>query len=176
MKAAVLGAGSWGTALAVHIAGKGLDTVLWGRDPAAAARLSADRVNERYLPGVTLPDGLVVTSDIAEVEGRDLVLAVPTGAQREVARLVKPFAPARVLCAAKGYEPGTRERITVVLRAELGDGSGISFLAGPSHAEEVVRGIPTTVVVAAEDEEVALSFQELLHSRTLRVYTNPDVL
>ena len=176
MKAAVLGAGSWGTALAVHIAGKGLDTVLWGRDPAAAARLGADRVNERYLPGVTLPDGLVVTSDLAKVEGRDLVLAVPTGAQREVARLVKPFAPARVLCAAKGYEPGTRERITVVLRAELGDGSGISFLAGPSHAEEVVRGIPTTVVVAAEDEEVALSFQELLHSRTLRVYTNPDVL
>jgi glycerol-3-phosphate dehydrogenase (NAD(P)+) len=175
-RAAVLGAGSWGTALAVHLATKGVDTVLWARNAGAAARITESRANESYLPGITLPESLRVTAELDEVAGRDLVLAVPARAQREVAAKVAPLAPARVLCAAKGYEPETRRRLSLVLAEELGDASGVAFLAGPSHAEEVVRGIPTTVVVASAREDVAESWQELLHTTTLRVYTNPDVL
>jgi len=176
-RAAVMGAGSWGTALAVLLSGKGVDTVLWGRNAEAIARMRESRENERYLPGVRLPDPLRLTSDPAEVRDRDLVLAVPTRAQREVARGVAERGGAeRVLCAAKGYEPETRLRMSVVLRQELGADAGLAFLAGPSHAEEVARGIPTTVVVASEDEATAAAFQELLFTTTFRVYTNPDLL
>ncbi|MEZ5065428.1 MAG: NAD(P)H-dependent glycerol-3-phosphate dehydrogenase [bacterium] len=176
MNAAVLGGGSWGTALATHLASKGDDTLLWVRDDAAAERLRADGENERYLPGVTLPASLTVTSDLADLGGRPLILAVPTRAQREVARRAAELKPAHALCAAKGYEPGTRARMSEVLAAEFGAATGVAFLAGPSHAEEVARGIPTSVVVASDRDETALLFQELLHSTTLRVYTNPDVL
>lgn len=176
-RAAVLGAGSWGTALAALLAGKGVDTLLWARDAAAAERMQQSRENGRYLPGVRLPDGLRVTSDAGDLPGRDVVLAVPTRAQREVARsLVKPAGIRRVLCVAKGYEPGTRARMSIVLREELGPEPGLAFLAGPSHAEEVARGIPTTVVVAATDDDTAVHFQELLLTPTFRVYTNPDLL
>lgn len=174
--AAVLGAGSWGTALAVHLGAKGVETQLWARRPDAAAEMQRERVNHAYLPDVRLPDSVRVTADLAEVAGRPLILAVPTKGQREVARAVAPHRPPAVLCAAKGYEPGSRARMTTVLREELGPDVGIAFLAGPSHAEEVARGIPTTVVVAAEDDEVARRFQELLHTSSLRVYTNPDVI
>lgn len=176
-KAAVLGMGSWGTALAALLAGKGVDTVLWGRNAEAVARVRETRENRRYLPDVRLPEALRVTADAAETTGRDLVLAVPTRAQRDVARAVAERGlPSRVLCAAKGYEPETRKRMSDVLREELGPEPGIAFLAGPSHAEEVARGIPTTVVVASTDDETAIAFQELLFTPTFRVYTNPDLV
>lgn len=175
--AAVLGAGSWGSALAALLAGKGVDTVLWARDPEAAERMRTTRENAGYLPGVSLPESLRITSDAVETVGRDIILAVPTRAQRSVAREVAAREmPARVLCAAKGYEPDTRLRMSQVLREEFGDSVGIAFLAGPSHAEEVGRGIPTTVVVASEDEDTARVFQDLLMTSTFRVYTNPDLL
>ncbi len=176
-RAAVLGAGSWGTALASLLAGKGVDTMLWARSEEAAERIRTSGENVRYLPGVSLPESLQVTADATSLSGRDLVLAVPTKAQREVARaLAAPSGAQRVLCAAKGYEPGSRARMSVVLREELGPDVGIAFLAGPSHAEEVARGIPTTVVVASEEEGTAATFQELLLTPTFRVYTNPDLL
>lgn len=175
--AAVLGAGSWGSALAALLAGKGVDTVLWARDPEAAERMRTTRENAGYLPGVSLPESLRITSDAVETVGRDIILAVPTRAQRSVAREVAAREmPTRVLCAAKGYEPDTRLRMSQVLREEFGDSVGIAFLAGPSHAEEVGRGIPTTVVVASEDEDTARVFQDLLMTSTFRVYTNPDLL
>lgn len=176
-RAAVLGAGSWGTALAALLAEKGVDTVLWGRDPDAMARLVRNRENSRYLPGIRLPESLHITSDVGETLDRDLILAVPTRAQRLVARGVAARGGAdRVLCAAKGYEPDTRKRMSEVLREELGPEPGIAFLAGPSHAEEVAGGIPTTVVVASTDEPTAVAFQELLLTPTFRVYTNPDLV
>jgi glycerol-3-phosphate dehydrogenase (NAD(P)+) len=174
---AVLGAGSWGTALACVLAGRHDDVVLWARDSEAAALLQTTRENARYLPGVKLPPSLTVTSDLGVAAGREsLVLAVPTRAQREIARAVSARGPARVLSAAKGYEPETRLRMSEVLREELGPGVGVAVLAGPSHAEEVGRQSPTTVVVAADEERVAVAFQELLHAPAFRVYTNTDLL
>ena len=126
-RAGVLGAGSWGTALAALLAGKGVDTVLWARSEEAAERIRTSRENARYLPGVSLPESLQVTADATSLSGRDLILAVPTKAQREVARaLAAPSGAQRVLCAAKGYEPGSRARMSVVLREELGPDVGRS--------------------------------------------------
>jgi len=176
-RAAVLGAGSWGTALAALLAGKGVDTVLWGRDADAMERMRSSRANGRYLPGVTLPESLAITADVETTRERDLILAVPTRAQRSVARGVAERGGARrVLCVAKGYEPDTRKRMSEVLREELGPEPGIALLAGPSHAEEVALGIPTTVVVASTDDDTAAAFQDLLLTPTFRVYTNPDLV
>jgi glycerol-3-phosphate dehydrogenase (NAD(P)+) len=175
---AVLGAGSWGTAIAVILARAGHRTLLWSRRPDAASAMKSTRENVAYLPGVPLPDGLDVTADLDRVAEEPLaILAVPTRAQRELAKVRARLGGARaVLCAAKGYEPETRKRMSVVLREELGAGIGVAVLAGPSHAEEVAREIPTTVVVAAEDEATALVFQDLMMTPTFRVYTNGDVL
>ncbi len=177
MKAAVCGAGSWGTALACLLARKGVDVRLWARDAAAAERLERERTNARYLPDVTFPESLRITADLAETAGRDVVLAVPTRAQRELAHALAPRRGRHaVLCAAKGWEPGTRARMSEVLAAELGADAPVAVLAGPSHAEEVARRIPTSVVVASAAEDTAVRFQRLLHDPSFRVYTNPDLL
>ncbi|MGQ0720386.1 MAG: NAD(P)H-dependent glycerol-3-phosphate dehydrogenase [Candidatus Eiseniibacteriota bacterium] len=174
---AVLGAGSWGTALACLLAPRA-ETILWGRDPERVREMRAQRENSRYLPGVTLPPSLEITAQIDDVAGvPDVILAVPTRAQAEVARaVVARGATARVLCAAKGYEPGTRRRMSEALGDALGPEVPVTVLAGPSHAEEVARGIPTTVVVAAADESRAREWQERLIAPTFRVYTNPDLV
>jgi glycerol-3-phosphate dehydrogenase (NAD(P)+) len=177
VRAGIAGAGSWGTALACLLARKGLDTCLWARDPDAAETLQRRRANERYLPGVTFPDALAVTARLSDLRDRDVLLAVPTRGQREVARRLRELdGVGRVLCAAKGWEPGTRRRMSEVLREELGPSVQVAVLAGPSHAEEVARGVPTSVVVASEEEACARRFQELLLERSFRVYTNPDLL
>lgn len=178
MNVAVLGAGSWGTALAGLLAGKGVSTLLWGRNSSAIQALAAKRENTVYLPGVRLPESLRFTSDLDEAASLPcLILAVPARAQREMARRAASLGKIReALCAAKGYEPETRKRMSQVLREELGPSRGIAILAGPSHAEETARGLPTTVVVASDDETCARNFQELLLAPTFRVYTNSDVL
>lgn len=177
MKAGVVGGGSWGTALAALLARKGVDTTLWARDREAVARMEKSRRNERYLPGVDLPESLRFTTRLEDVAAGDVLLCVPTRAQREIARqLADHGETTAVLCAAKGYEPGTRRRMSEVLREEVGAGIGVCVLAGPSHAEEVARRIPTSVVVASDEEDCARSFQDLLLDPTFRVYTNADVL
>ena len=177
MSIVVLGPGSWGTSLSVLLSGAGRDTTLWGRADEIEA-LRRDGENRRFLPGVPLPAALRLVSDLPDPTGLDLILAVPTSAQREVARAVAAAgSPRTALCVAKGWEPGTLLRMTQVLHEELGDGPGIGYLSGPSHAEEVARGSPTAVVIAAHSEEVARLFQELMHTPpTFRVYTNPDLI
>jgi glycerol-3-phosphate dehydrogenase (NAD(P)+) len=136
------------------------------------------RENHRYLPGVLLPPSLTVTAELAAARAAaDVIVAVPTRAQAGVARAIAAIAvPRRVLCAAKGYEPGTRRRMSEALEQALGPAVPVTVLAGPSHAEEVARGIPTTVVVAASRESDAREWQELLFAPTFRVYTNPDLV
>ena len=116
----IYGAGSWGTALACLLARNGKPTLLWGRSAGAAERMRRSRSNERYLPGVEFPESLGVTSELGDSVGCvDFVLAVPTRAQREVARRVAALGSAqRVLCAAKGYEPSTQKRMSQVLTEE----------------------------------------------------------
>jgi glycerol-3-phosphate dehydrogenase (NAD(P)+) len=175
--ASVLGAGSWGTALACLLAGKGIATTLWARDESKARAMGSARENSTYLPGVRFPDCLTVTSSLPDaMRTQSLVLAVPARAQREIVRAAAAGPAQSYLCAAKGYEPSTRQRMSEVLREELGSSRGIAILAGPSHAEETARGIPTTVVVASHRDGVARAFQDLLMTPTFRVYTNDDVL
>ncbi|MFN8176377.1 MAG: NAD(P)H-dependent glycerol-3-phosphate dehydrogenase [bacterium] len=177
MRAGVVGGGSWGTALGCLLARKGVQTRLWARDGEALARMTGSRTNERYLPGVVFPESLELTGRLEDVAEGTVVLCVPTRAQRELARRLAGLGRSRaVLCAAKGYEPETRKRMSEVLREELGKDACVAVLAGPSHAEEVARSIPTSVVVASEDEACARHFQELLLDATFRVYTNPDLL
>jgi glycerol-3-phosphate dehydrogenase (NAD(P)+) len=177
LSTAVAGAGSWGTALACLLARSG-EVVLWGRDAGAMEALRAERTNARYLPDVRFPDTLRVTADLADAAVcADVVLAVPTRAHAEVARaLAERGRPAHVLSAAKGYEPGTGLRMSEALRRELGRDVPVTVLAGPSHAEEVAQGIPTTVVVASSDEDAAVFWQGALMQPTFRVYTNPDLV
>ena len=132
MKVSVLGAGSWGTALACLLAGKGTATTLWARDEAKALSMDKARENATYLPGVRFPDSLTVASNLEEAaRAPSLILAVPARAQREIVRACVLGPAEAFLCAAKGYEPQTRQRMSEVLREELGITRGVAVLAGP---------------------------------------------
>jgi glycerol-3-phosphate dehydrogenase (NAD(P)+) len=179
---AVLGAGSWGTALAILLAGRGVGVVLWGRDSARVAALESEHENRRYLPGVPLPESIAASDDLAEsVAGREaVVFAVPAAALAAVAAQVMPhLAPdALLICAAKGMDPESLRRPSEMLAAGLGtpDRRRIAVLAGPSLAREVARHQPTAVVAAARQEPDAVAARDLFHSDTFRVYSNTDLV
>lgn len=176
-KVAVYGSGSWGSALAVVLSKAGHQVALIGRQPAEMEKMAKLRENVRYLPGVVLPSGLNPTTDPAELDADLVILSVPSHAVREAARLIKPYLRAGgiVLNTAKGLEEATYKRLSVVLKEEL-DGQAIAVLSGPSHAEEVGRDVPTTVVVAAEEVGIAEKIQDLIMTPKFRVYTNLDMI
>ncbi len=177
-KIAILGAGSWGTALAVWLAGRGWPVLLWGHDPAPIARMRESGRNDAYLPGVPLPPAIVPVADLGAVTGADLVLFVtPSRALRGVAaRLQAVGLPPETifLSCTKGLEIGTGRRMSEVL-AGYWPGRGVAVLSGPSHAEEVARDSPTAVVLGAADASVAVRLQALFNAAALRVYTSDDV-
>lgn len=168
----VLGAGGWGTALAVSAARGGHAVRLWARREDFAAQLRTSRVNAEYLPGVTLPEALEITADLGDaVRGADFALVVvpSVGVAELLAEL--PRSLGVVLCA-KGLGPDG-ERLT-----EVATGLGfprVAVLSGPNHAEEIGRGLPAATVVASTDEALALRVQAALMTPTLRVYTSRDV-
>ncbi len=175
---AVLGAGSFGTTLAIHLANAGHDTRLWGRDAAAMAQLRESRENAKFLAGIHLPVGVKVHAELeAALEAAHFTLfVVPSQAMRSVAGQVAAVGAAGIpVCASKGLELGTLRRLSEVLTETLGDRSPVT-LTGPSHAEEVARGIPTTVVAACSDEARARDVQKLCSTPRFRVYTNDDVV
>ncbi len=176
---AILGAGSWGTALAVLWADR--SPTLWDHDAMRAARLQATRRNERYLPDVSLPETVRVRGDLdAVVEAAGiLVIATPSQTVRRLAGAIRPLASARhtIVNASKGLELETCKRLSEVLNEEIPQASPrLVSLVGPSHAEEVARGMPTTVVVAGSSEDVLQDVQAQLSTDTFRVYTNTDVV
>lgn len=180
---AVLGAGSWGTALAVSLAGSGHAVRLWTLDPAHARALAETRRNEPFLPMATLPDGIAPTSDLAEaVAGAWLwVVAVPSQAVRSLSARLAPYLPDAapvVVSVAKGIETGTLLTTTAVLRDALSglDAARTGVLYGPSHAEEVAVGQPTSLVVAMPDADAAARVQAAFMAPALRVYANADVI
>ena len=179
---AVLGAGSWGTALAVLLAQNGHAVTLWARRPEAAARLRAERHNPNYLPDVILPEAIHVTADLEAAAGdKDLwVMAMPSQAVREAARRAAPLVRKGliVVSVAKGIENGTLLTTSQVLADVLEEvpPERIGVLYGPSHAEEVAEGKPTTVVAAAHDPDVAREIQSVFMASNLRVYVNTDVI
>ena len=175
----VLGDGGWGTALALVAVGAGHQVRLWSAFPDYAAEVARTRHNPKFLPGVELPPELLVTADAAEaLRGADAVVsAIPTQFVRPtVARVAGQVPGACVLVSAsKGLERGTLRRPSEIL-AECLPGRAIVVLSGPSHAEEVARALPASVVAASAEASAARRVQELLMGPTLRIYTSSDVL
>ena len=179
MRVAVVGAGSWGTAVAWLLGGKGVDTVLWARSDAVCEGVNATHRNPRYLEDVLLPDTVSATGDVASaVEGRDVVvMATPSHAVRDAVSACGDALREDTLLVslAKGVESGTLLRMTELIADVAGGLRRTAALSGPNHAEEVSRGIPSTTVIAAYEDEVGRVLQELFTTPTFRVYTNPDV-
>jgi glycerol-3-phosphate dehydrogenase (NAD(P)+) len=182
MRSTVLGAGSWGTALASVLASKGYPVVLWGRDAPVVDSITARHENTRYLPGVTLPPSLTATTHLARaLEGAELVVvAVPSFATRPVAIESKHHLHAGVpiVSAAKGVEAETLMPMNEVLEDVLPVAMHpyLTFLSGPSFASETARQLPTAVVIAGRWERVTKAVQDAFHTRTFRPYTSNDVV
>lgn len=180
-KVAVLGAGSWGTTLAILLAEKGKKVSLWARRKELAEELNWRRENPTYLPGVIIPYEVALTASLEQAlhGATTVVLSVPSHAVREVVRAARPWLDpqAPVVNTAKGLEVETCLRLSQVVAAELGEVSLKRFavVSGPSHAEEVSRRLPTTVVAASLDVALARAVQDLFATPYLRVYTNPDL-
>ncbi|HXQ90027.1 MAG TPA: NAD(P)H-dependent glycerol-3-phosphate dehydrogenase [Acidimicrobiales bacterium] len=177
-KVAVIGAGSWGTTVAT-IAACSAPTVLWARRPSLAETLDRAHENPDYLPGVVLPDTLRATASLehAVTDSALVIMAVPSHGFRAVLSELAPYIPAGtpVLSLAKGLEQGTQLRMTEVI-AQVVPGHGAGVLTGPNLAREIAAGQPAATVVAMVDDATCRSIQELLRTRTFRVYTNPDVV
>ena len=178
-KVTVIGSGSWGTALAVMLAENGHEVFIWSRRQDAVDELLKERTNKKYLPGVVIPDSIQATTDRKEaVDGADIViLAVPS---RAVAQTVRDFAPYLktwqiLVNVAKGLEPETLFLLSDVIKREAPQ-CEVCVLSGPSHAEEVSRGLPTTCVAGAHSKAAAEYVQSLFMSPVFRVYTSPDML
>jgi glycerol-3-phosphate dehydrogenase (NAD(P)+) len=180
MKLCVLGAGSWGIALARHLGKAGHTLSLWEHDATKAQRLDQERENKVLLPGVTLGKEVLITSDIAKAldtcEG--VIIAVPSHVVRSTAQKAAPSWPQKawVACASKGLEEESHLRMSEVLKQNLKKDVSIAALSGPSHAEEVARQMPTTVVAASTDSSTAAAVQKAFHSDYFRVYTSSDVV
>jgi glycerol-3-phosphate dehydrogenase (NAD(P)+) len=176
---AVINAGGWGTALAVLLAKSGRDVRLWCRRAELAADIQSRRENGTYLPGVPIPPEVEPSTSLQEVvhECEAVVLAPISRAAREVVRLLAPHLKhgTPVVHASKGIELNSLKRLSEVIAEELST-SEVAALSGPTHAEEVGRGLPTAAVVACANPSVAAVFQDLLHGRTFRVYTSSDVV
>lgn len=178
-KIAVLGGGSWGTALAISLAKKGIGVDLWCRNAEQAMQMAESRCNMKYLPNAVLPDEVYVTADLAEavMEKEMIVLAVTSQSVRAVSEEIKPLLNAGtiVVNVAKGLELGSHLRLSEVV-AEVLPSNPFVALCGPSHAEEVSIGMPTGLVAASNNREAALAVQDMFISPTLRVYTNDDLV
>lgn len=180
---AVLGAGSWGTALSVSLCCSGHAVTLWVRRPEAAAAMRRTRHNPAYLPDVVLPDSVAVTADLEEAvsSARIWVVATPSHAVRRLAELARPYASPDLLVVsvAKGIEKDsllTTSQVIESVLAPLVPSAGIGVLYGPSHAEELAEGKPTTIVAAAGSMEAAEFVQSVFMTGNLRVYVNEDIL
>ena len=176
---AVLGAGSWGTALAMHLGRVGVPVRLWARDPDLAAAMRARRENPRYLPGAALPDGVSVTADasLALADAGTVLVAVPSHFVEAVLAGVGDRVAARavLVSATKGLEPRRGLRMSELLGQRL-PGRPVAVLSGPSFAREVAQGRPTALVIASSDEGIAADLQRRLAGATFRLYTNRDVV
>jgi glycerol-3-phosphate dehydrogenase (NAD(P)+) len=177
---AVLGAGSWGTALAALIARNGHPVRLWGRDREQLAAINQRRENPRYLPGIELPEGLRAGDDLAEVvAGAGLILAVtPSHAFTETLEALAPLRePGQGLAwATKGFEPGSGRFLHEVAYDLLGADAALAVVTGPSFAKEVAQGLPTAVTVHSDQPDFARQVAQVLHGATFRAYTGSDML
>lgn len=178
-KIGVLGAGSWGTALSLLLHNNGHEVVLWSVIESEVQMLREKRQHESKLPGVKLPDDMEISSDLAySVEGKDLlVLAVPSPFTRSTAHSMRELVKKGqiIVNVAKGIEETTLMTLNEIIEQEIPQ-ADVAVLSGPSHAEEVGRGLPTTCVSSARSRKTAEYVQEIFMSPVFRVYTSPDIL
>lgn len=178
-KISILGAGSWGTALALVVAENGFEVSMWTLKEEQCDCINQNRENEDYLPGIKIHDNISVTTNIEESvkESEVIVLAVPSQAIRSVCNQIKPFVTENqvLVDVAKGLENSTGLRIAQVCEQVLPNNKYV-VLSGPSHAEEVATKIPTTVVVSSEELKVAEYVQDIFMNSYFRVYTNEDTI
>jgi len=176
----VLGAGSWGTALAMLLARNGHTVRLWDRDSEHIHALNEQRVNQRYLPGISLPEGLDPVDDLpTALDANDYVLVVvPSAGFRDVLQKTRTQLGANfnLIWASKGLEPGSGKFLHQVVDEELPEHNAIAAVSGPSFAKEVARGLPTAVTVASKNTEYATRVAKLLHCPRFRAYTCEDVI
>ena len=177
----VLGAGSYGTSLAISLARNGAKIILWGHEPEHMAKLESDRSNEEFLPGVNFPDSLIMESDLDKAiqASRDLLVVVPSHVFGEVLKNVKPHlrSDSRICWATKGPEPETGRLLKDVATEIIGDDHSLAVLSGPTFAKELAAGMPTAIAVSSPDSEFVHDLQETIHcSKTLRVYANSDFI
>ena len=178
-KIGVIGAGSWGTALAWLLANNGHEVTLWSVMEDEVKMLNEKREHISKLPGVKLQDTISITTDLeAAMKGKDvLVLAVPSPFTRSTSHMMQPFVAEGQLIVnvAKGVEETTLMTLSEIIEEEIPQAC-VAVLSGPSHAEEVGKGLPTTCVIGAKDRETAEYLQEIFMSPVFRVYTSPDIL
>jgi glycerol-3-phosphate dehydrogenase (NAD(P)+) len=176
---AVLGSGSWGTALAVHLARTGHRAILWGIETDELTAMARDRVNSRYLPGVTLPDGLEIEHDFARAMAAAelLLVVVPSHAFREVLERAKPLLRTgqRVAWATKGFELSTGKLPHEVADEVLGPAVPTAVISGPTFAKEVGAGLPSAMTVASRDSDYAMALARSLSDENFRVYASSDM-
>lgn len=177
-KIAIVGAGSWGTALALLLQSNGYPSVVWGHNAEAVTEITRTRQNARYLPGIPLPDEISFTSHLADLSGASLILMVtPSKAMRQAAgRLAALGLPESTvfLSCTKGVERGSGLRMSEII-AEVFPRNPIAVLSGPGHAEEVSRKAPTAVVLGCADLEIAANLQKKFCGRWFRAYTSEDI-
>ncbi|HOE57324.1 MAG TPA: NAD(P)H-dependent glycerol-3-phosphate dehydrogenase [Bacillota bacterium] len=175
----IIGAGSWGTAIAVLLAGKGMNIKLWARDDKLIEKIRSTRENYYYLPGTLLADNILVSSDIEYCcRGSEvIVLASPSHAMRDICCRIKGLVSKEqvIVSLAKGIENDTLLRMSEIIK-ELMPENEVAVVSGPSHAEEVAKGIPTAVVASSQKKAVAEYIQDIFMAPLFRVYTNPDIV
>jgi glycerol-3-phosphate dehydrogenase (NAD(P)+) len=173
----VLGAGSWGTALALALARNDHSVYLWDINSELINNLKKDKCNKRYIPDIVFPDNLYPIDSIeqAPADIKMVVNAVPCHGLRSSLQLLKPFSNISVCLACKGFESGTQKLNHQLVEEEL-EGVSFAILSGPSFAKEVAKGLPTAVTIAAKDIDTAKAFSELFHNEIFRIYTHDDYI
>lgn len=179
-KVAVLGAGSWGTALAILLARNGVDTYLWGHDSARMARMAHEKENANYLPGIVFPETLHIREDLTQLteEVSNYLLVVPSHAFRTTLQAIQPAldSDSIIAWATKGLETGSHKLLSQVLSDVMGGGVKNAVVSGPTFAREVADNLPTGLTVASASDEVANQVAGWLRNDRIRVYTNSDII
>ncbi|CAM3562949.1 Glycerol-3-phosphate dehydrogenase [NAD(P)+] [Vibrio aerogenes CECT 7868] len=175
----VIGAGSYGTSLAISLARNGASIVLWGHDAKHMHRLESERENREFLPDIPFPETLIVEADLQKAvqASRDLLIVVPSHVFGEVLRNIRPFLQknSRICWATKGLEPETGRLLQDVAYDTVGRDHSLAVISGPTFARELASGLPTAISVASPDPQFVADLQEKIHcSQTFRVYANSD--
>lgn len=176
-RVAILGAGSWGTAVAIHLADCGHEVMLWGHDPQHIVAMQQTKCNERYLPHVPFPDTLCPTADLAlcAEKASTLIMAVPSHAFSQILSLME-CPPQGLAWLTKGLDSQSNQLLTEVVAARYGQDYPVAVISGPSFAREVAQHLPTALTLASNNLAFQSQLQQLLHDKNLRVYASHDLI